>query len=280
MLRLTHRAVPATSAARSASDYPDVAVDDFHIDAMTVHLLRRASAFDVARRREHVRRHPVRPGRRAGRVAGHRAVDQRLGRPVHGAGRARLRAGHRRAAAGQPDRDDPVRRRCCSTGSAPGTTTRAADAAVRSRAARPAVAGTGVSTGDLGGTAGTAEFTAAVRPTTITRLAIAEILPARAGEAVAAQGRIHRCDLRARRLPYTADPAGERTAARDARSDVHCATGQPGATGELEVYPLRGCSCTTPTAYPRSSTWPRCATPWPRSAATRDRSTRSSRPSW
>src|SRR3954451_9473851 len=30
-----------------AADYPDVAVDDFHIDAMTVHLLRRASSFDV-----------------------------------------------------------------------------------------------------------------------------------------------------------------------------------------------------------------------------------------
>jgi len=28
-------------------DYPDVAVDDFHIDAMTVHLLRHASSFDV-----------------------------------------------------------------------------------------------------------------------------------------------------------------------------------------------------------------------------------------
>jgi 3-isopropylmalate dehydrogenase len=30
-----------------AQDYPDVEVDDFHIDAMTVHLLRRAAAFDV-----------------------------------------------------------------------------------------------------------------------------------------------------------------------------------------------------------------------------------------
>jgi 3-isopropylmalate dehydrogenase len=30
-----------------AANYPDVAVDDVHIDAMTVHLLRRASAFDV-----------------------------------------------------------------------------------------------------------------------------------------------------------------------------------------------------------------------------------------
>lgn len=30
-----------------ARDYPDVAVDDFHIDAMTVHLVRRAREFDV-----------------------------------------------------------------------------------------------------------------------------------------------------------------------------------------------------------------------------------------
>jgi 3-isopropylmalate dehydrogenase len=30
-----------------ATDYPDVTVDDFHIDAMTVHLLRRANEFDV-----------------------------------------------------------------------------------------------------------------------------------------------------------------------------------------------------------------------------------------
>ncbi|MEU4427200.1 isocitrate/isopropylmalate dehydrogenase family protein [Actinoplanes sp. NPDC024001] len=30
-----------------AADYPQVSVDDFHIDAMTVHLVRRADAFDV-----------------------------------------------------------------------------------------------------------------------------------------------------------------------------------------------------------------------------------------
>jgi 3-isopropylmalate dehydrogenase len=30
-----------------AKEYPDVAVDDFHIDAMTVHLVRRADRFDV-----------------------------------------------------------------------------------------------------------------------------------------------------------------------------------------------------------------------------------------
>lgn len=30
-----------------AADYPDVAVDDYHIDAMTVHLVRRANEFDV-----------------------------------------------------------------------------------------------------------------------------------------------------------------------------------------------------------------------------------------
>jgi 3-isopropylmalate dehydrogenase len=30
-----------------AQDYPDVSVDDYHIDAMTVHLVRRANEFDV-----------------------------------------------------------------------------------------------------------------------------------------------------------------------------------------------------------------------------------------
>ena len=30
-----------------AQDYPDVTLDDFHIDAMTVHLVRRADRFDV-----------------------------------------------------------------------------------------------------------------------------------------------------------------------------------------------------------------------------------------
>ncbi len=30
-----------------AKDFPDVSVDDFHIDAMTVHLVRNADKFDV-----------------------------------------------------------------------------------------------------------------------------------------------------------------------------------------------------------------------------------------
>src|SRR3712207_1525098 len=34
-----------------AEGYPDVTVDDFHIDAMTVHLLRRAASFDVLDRK-------------------------------------------------------------------------------------------------------------------------------------------------------------------------------------------------------------------------------------
>ena len=34
-------------AREVAKDYPDVTVDDFHIDAMTVHLVRRADRFDV-----------------------------------------------------------------------------------------------------------------------------------------------------------------------------------------------------------------------------------------
>ena len=40
------------------------------------------------------------------------------------------------------------------------------------------------------------------------------------------------------------------------------------------------CCCRTSPACPPSSTWPRCATPWPTSAATRARSTRCSRWSW
>ena len=42
----------------------------------------------------------------------------------------------------------------------------------------------------------------------------------------------------------------------------------------------RACSCRTSPACRRSSTWPRCATPWATWAATRRRSTRWCRPSW
>ena len=47
VLRLTHGPVPGRGAARSRRRYPDVRVDDFHIDAMTVHLVRRGADFDV-----------------------------------------------------------------------------------------------------------------------------------------------------------------------------------------------------------------------------------------
>lgn len=46
VLRLT-TGLFRTVCLEVAEDYPEVAVDDFHIDAMTVHLLRRASEFDV-----------------------------------------------------------------------------------------------------------------------------------------------------------------------------------------------------------------------------------------
>ena len=72
------RAVPARSAARSPRATPTSTVDDFHIDAMTVHLLRRAADFDVV-----VTENMFgdilsdMAGELAGSL-GHRAVDQRL----------------------------------------------------------------------------------------------------------------------------------------------------------------------------------------------------------
>ncbi|MER6159663.1 isocitrate/isopropylmalate family dehydrogenase [Streptomyces sp. NPDC001868] len=46
VLRLT-TGLFRTVCQEVAQEYPDVAVDDFHIDAMTVHLVRRAQDFDV-----------------------------------------------------------------------------------------------------------------------------------------------------------------------------------------------------------------------------------------
>ena len=106
-----------------ASEYPDVAVDDFHIDAMTVHLVRRANEFDVIVTENMFGDILSDLAGEIGRVAGDRAIAQRLSRPGHGAGRPRLRARHRRTGPRQPDRHDPVRRRCCWTGSALGTAT-------------------------------------------------------------------------------------------------------------------------------------------------------------
>ena len=64
-----------------------------------------------ARHREHVRRHPVRPDRGAGRRHGHGAVGRHRRPPRHVPAVPRLGARHRGPGQGQSDRDDPVRRR-------------------------------------------------------------------------------------------------------------------------------------------------------------------------
>ena len=79
-----------------AEGYPDVEVDDFHIDAMTVHLVRRASSFDVVVA-ENMFGDIL--SDLAGELAGSLGIAPSINASddrVHGAGRARLRARHRR----------------------------------------------------------------------------------------------------------------------------------------------------------------------------------------
>ena len=114
------------------------------------------------RHREHVRRHPLRPRRRDRRLARHRPVDQLLLHPRHGPGRTRLRARHRRAEHRQPHRDDPLRRDAARLAGRQARRPRLADAAVRVEKGVAAAVAAGTSTRDLGGSASTTEFTAAV----------------------------------------------------------------------------------------------------------------------
>jgi 3-isopropylmalate dehydrogenase len=145
-----------------AEAYPDVEVDDFHIDAMTVHLLRRATAFDVV-----VTENMLGDilSDMAGELAGSLGIapslnasdDRAMAQAAHGsapdiAGKGLanpiamiLSAGMLLDWLGTRYRD-----------------ARATDAAVRVEdGVRAAVRG-GVSTRDLGGTASTDEFTDAV----------------------------------------------------------------------------------------------------------------------
>ena len=90
--------------------YPDVVVDDFHIDAMTVHLVRRGGDFDVLVA-ENMFGDIL--SDLTGELAGSLGIAPSLNSSDtagHGPGRARLRAGHRRPQRRQPDRHDPVRR--------------------------------------------------------------------------------------------------------------------------------------------------------------------------
>jgi 3-isopropylmalate dehydrogenase len=145
-----------------AEGYPDVELDDFHIDAMTVHLLRRAASFDVVVA-ENMFGDIL--SDMAGELAGSLGIapsinasdDRCMAQASHGsapdiAGRGlanpiamMLSAGMLLDWLGTRYRDERV-----------------ADAAVRVEdGVRAAVRG-GVSTRDLGGTASTDEFTDAV----------------------------------------------------------------------------------------------------------------------
>jgi 3-isopropylmalate dehydrogenase len=145
-----------------AQDYPDVAVDDFHIDAMTVHLLRRASAFDVVVAENMF-------GDILSDMAGELAGSLGIAPSINASDdRCMAQAAHGSA----PDiagtgLANPIAMILSSgmlldwLGTRHGDA-RASDAAIRvEQGVRAAVRG-GVSTRDLGGTASTGEFTDAV----------------------------------------------------------------------------------------------------------------------
>jgi 3-isopropylmalate dehydrogenase len=145
-----------------AQQYPDVAVDDFHIDAMTVHLLRRAADFDVVVAENMF-------GDILSDMAGELAGSLGIAPSINASDdRCMAQASHGSAPdiAGQ-GLANPIAMILSSgmlldwLGTRHGDE-RAADAAVRvEEGVRAAVRG-GVSTRDLGGSASTAEFTEAV----------------------------------------------------------------------------------------------------------------------
>jgi 3-isopropylmalate dehydrogenase len=145
-----------------AEGYPDVEVDDFHIDAMTVHLLRRASSFDVVVAENMF-------GDILSDMAGELAGSLGIAPSINASDdRCMAQASHGSA----PDiagrgLANPIAMILSSAmlldwlGTRHGDE-RAADAAVRvETGVRAAVRG-GVATRDLGGSASTDEFTAAV----------------------------------------------------------------------------------------------------------------------
>src|SRR3712207_4957974 len=142
--------------------YPDVVVDDFHIDAMTVHLLRRAADFDVVVAENMF-------GDILSDMAGELAGSLGIAPSVNAsADRCMAQASHGSA----PDiagkgLANPIAMILSSgmlldwLGTRHGDE-RAADAAVRVEDGVRAAVRAGVSTRDLGGTASTDEFAAAV----------------------------------------------------------------------------------------------------------------------
>ena len=87
-------------------DYPDVTWDKELVDAMTMRMVRKPQTHRHRGGDQPARRHPVRPGRRAGRFARHRAHRQRRSRtpqPVD------VRADPRLARSTSPARASPIR---------------------------------------------------------------------------------------------------------------------------------------------------------------------------
>jgi 3-isopropylmalate dehydrogenase len=144
------------------SQYPDVTVDDFHIDAMTVHLVRRANLFDVIVA-ENMFGDIL--SDLAGEVAGSLGIAPSLNSSdTH----AMAQAAHGSAPdiAGQ-DKANPIAMNLSTAmllewlGDKHGDP-RLVDAARRVEQGVAAAVRSGVSTRDLGGTASCSEFTAAV----------------------------------------------------------------------------------------------------------------------
>ncbi|SDM20029.1 3-isopropylmalate dehydrogenase [Geodermatophilus siccatus] len=145
-----------------AEQYPDVAVDDFHIDAMTVHLLRRAADFDVVVAENMF-------GDILSDLTGELAGSLGIAPSLNASGdRAMAQAAHGSA----PDiagkgLANPIAMVLSAGMLLDWLGTRHGDARLRDAAVRVddgvrAAVRDGVSTGDLGGSASTGEFTDAV----------------------------------------------------------------------------------------------------------------------
>jgi 3-isopropylmalate dehydrogenase len=145
-----------------AKDYPDVSVDDFHIDAMTVHLVRSADRFDVIVTENMF-------GDILSDLAGEIAGSLGIAPSVNSSDtHAMAQAAHGSAPdiAGR-DIANPIAMILSSAMlldwlGARHDDARLADAAVRVEQGVAAAVAAGTSTRDLGGTASTSEFTAAV----------------------------------------------------------------------------------------------------------------------
>jgi 3-isopropylmalate dehydrogenase len=145
-----------------AQQYPDVSVDDFHIDAMTVHLVRKADEFDVIVTENMF-------GDILSDLAGEIAGSLGIAPSVNSSDtHAMAQAAHGSAPdiAGQ-DKANPVAMNLSSAMllewlGARNDEPRLADAARRVEDGIAATVRNGVSTRDLGGTASCTEFTAAV----------------------------------------------------------------------------------------------------------------------